>query len=71
MEAVLVITKWVWIAHGPIDFKQELEHTSVHLEEVHDEAVAVSERVWAVDAHLQDLDGWVRNLRKRMKAGRK
>ena len=45
--------------------------TSCLLEEVHDEAVAVVEWVRAVDTHLGDLDGWVRNLRKRVKAGRK
>ena len=40
-------------------------------EEVRNEAVAVSEWAWAVDARLQDLDSWVRDLRKRVKAGRK
>ena len=58
------MTKWVQIAHGPIDFEEELEHASVLLEEVCDEAVAVSEWARAVDAHLWDLDGWVRDLRK-------
>ena len=65
------MTKWVRIAQGPIDFEEELEHASVLLEEVRDEAVAVAERAWAVDARLQDLDGWVRDLRKRVKASRK
>ena len=41
------------------------------LEEVRDEAVAVAKRARAVDAHLQDLDGWVRDLRKRVKVSRK
>ena len=71
MEAIPVMTKWVRIAHDPIDFKEELEHTSVLLEEVCDEAVAVSERARVVDARLRDLDGWVRDLRKRVKASRK
>ena len=48
-----------------------MEHTSVLLEEVQDEAVAVVEWARAVDARLQDLDGWVRDLRKRVKASRK
>ena len=65
------MTKQVRIAQGPIDFEEELEHASVLLEEVQDEAVAVVERAWAVDARLQDLDGWVRDLRKRVKASRK
>ena len=65
------MTKWVRIAQGPIDFEEELEHASVLLEEVQDEAVAVVDRAWAVDARLQDLDGWVRDLRKRVKASRK
>ena len=71
MEAILVVTKWVRIAHGLIDFKEELEHASVLLEEVCDEVVVVSERAWAVDARLRDLDGWVHDLRKRVKASRK
>ena len=62
------MTKRVQIAQGPIDFEEELEHASVLLEEVQDEAVAVAERARAVDAHLRDLDGWVRDLRKRVKA---
>ena len=53
------MTKWVRIAQGPIDFEEELEHASVLLEEVRDEAVAVAERARAVDACLRDLDGWV------------
>ena len=65
------MTKQVQIAQGPIDFKEELEHASVLLEEVQDEAVAVAERAWAVDARLQELDGWVRDLRKRVKVSRK
>ena len=61
------------IAHSPIDFKEELEHASYLnlLEEVQDEAVAVSEWAQVVDVCLQDLDGWVHHLRKRVKAGRK
>ena len=70
-EVILVVTKWVRIAQGPIDFEEELEHASVLLEDVRDEAVAVAERARAVDAHLRDLDGWVRDLRKRVKASRK
>ena len=62
------MTKQVRIAHGPIDFEEELEHASVLLEEVQDEAVAVAEQARAVDARLRDLDGWVRDLRKRVKA---
>ena len=46
------MTKWVQIAHGPIDFEEELEHASVLLEEVRDEAVAVAERAQVVDARL-------------------
>ena len=65
------MTKQVQIAQGPIDFEEELEHASVLLEEVRDEAVAVVERAWAVDACLRDLDGWVRDLRKRVKVSRK
>ena len=65
------MTKWVRIAQGPIDFEEELEHASVLLEDVQDEAVAVAERARAVDAHLRDLDGWVRDLRKRVKANQK
>ena len=41
------------------------------LEEVHDKAAAVSERAQAVDAHLRDLDGWVCDLRKQVKASKK
>ena len=52
MEVIPVVTKWVQIAHGPIDFKEELEHASVLLEEVHNEAVAVSEWARVVDARL-------------------
>ena len=63
MEVIPVVTKRVRIAHGPIDL-EELEHASVLWEEVCDEAVAVSEWAWAVDARLRDLDGWVRDLRK-------
>ena len=44
MEATLVVMKRVWITHGLIDFKEELEHTSVLLEEVWDKAVVVSEQ---------------------------
>ena len=36
------MTKQVRIAQGPIDFEEELEHASVLLEEVRDEAVAVA-----------------------------
>ena len=71
LEVIPVMTKRVRIAQGPIDFEEELEHASVLLEEVRDEAVAVAERARAVDARLQDLDGWVRDLRKRVKASRK
>ena len=66
-----MVTKQVWIANALIDFEEELEHTSLLLEEVQDEAVVVLEWVWAVDVHLRNLDGWVRNLRKQVKAGRK
>ena len=66
-EVIPVVTKWVRIAQGPIDFEEELEHASVLLEEVRDEAVAVAERARAVAARLRDLDGWVRDLRKRVK----
>ena len=71
MEVIPVVTKRVRIAQGPIDIKEELEHASVLLEEVRDEAVAVSERARAVDARLWDLDSWVRDLRKRVKASKK
>ena len=71
MEVVLTVVKRVRITHGLIDLEEELEHASCLLEEVRDEAVAVSEWVRAVDARLQDLDGWVCDLRKRVKAGRK
>ena len=54
-----MVNKRVRIAHHPIDFEEELEHASVLLEEVWDEAVAVAEQVWAVDARLRDLDRWV------------
>ena len=70
-EVIPVVTKRVRIAQGPIDFEEELEHASVLLEEVRDEAVVVVERARAVDARLQDLDGWVRDLRKRVKASRR
>ena len=63
--------KWVQIITGAIDLEEELEHASYLLEEVQDEAVAVSERVRVVDARLHDLDGWVHDLRKRVKAARK
>ena len=46
------MTKRVRIAQGLIDFEDELEHASVLLEEVRDEAVAVAERAQAVDACL-------------------
>ena len=59
MEVVPMVMKQVWITHGLIDFEEELEHASYLLEEVRDEAVAVSEWAWVVDAHLRDLDGWV------------
>ena len=62
------MTKWVQIAHGPIDFKEELEHASVLLEEVQDEAVVVAEQARVVDTCLRDLDSWVRDLRKWVKA---
>ena len=42
------MTNWVRIAQGPIDFEEELEHASVLLEEVRDEAVAVVEQAQAV-----------------------
>ena len=71
MEVIPVMTKWVRIAQGPIDFKEELEHASVLLEEVRNEAVAVSEQAQVVDARLRDLDGWVRDLRKRVKASKR
>jgi hypothetical protein len=58
-EVIPVMTKRVRIAQGPIDFEEELEHTSVLLEEVQDEAVAVVEQARVVDARLRDLDGWV------------
>ena len=50
-EVIPVVTKRVRIAQGPINF-EELEHASVLLEEVQDEAVVVAERAWAVDACL-------------------
>ena len=59
VEVIPVVTKWVQIAEGPIDFEEELEHTSVLLEEVRDEAVAVVEWAQVVDARLRDLDRWV------------
>ena len=65
------MTKWVRIAQGPIDFKEELEHASVLLEEVRDKAVAVAEWAQAVDTRVRDLDGWVRDLRKQVKASQK
>ena len=65
------MTKQVRITQGSIDFEEELEHASVLLEEVRDEAVAVAERARAVDARLQDLDGWVRDLWKWVKVSRK
>ena len=71
IEVILTMMKQVWIVTGAINFEEELEHASYLLEEVRDEAMAVSERVQAVDAHLRDLDGWVRNLRKQVKAARK
>ena len=52
MEVVPTVVKQVRIASGLIDFEEELEHASVLLEEVRDEAVVVVERVWAVDARL-------------------
>ena len=39
------MTKQVWIVTGAIDFEEELEHASYLLEEVRDEAIAVSEQV--------------------------
>ena len=66
-----MVMKRVRIAHGPTDLEEELEHASYLLEEVQYEAVVVSEWVQAVDACLQDLDGWVCDLRKWVKAGRK
>ena len=71
IEVVPTLTKQVRIAHGPIDLEEELEHASCLLEEVCDEAVVVVEWVRVVDTHLRDLDGWVHNLRKQVKAGRK
>ena len=71
MEVVPTVVKRVRIASRPINFEEELEHASVLLEEVRDEAVAVAERARAVDARLRDLDGWVRDLRKRVKASQK
>ena len=71
MEVVPTVVKRVRITHGLIDLEEELEHASCLLEEVCDEAVAVSEWVRVVDVRLRDLDGWVRDLRKRVKAGRK
>ena len=71
VEVVPTVVKRVRIASGPINFEEELEHASVLLEEVRDEAVAVAERARAVDARLRDLDGWVRDLRKQVKASRK
>ena len=65
------MTKRVRIAQGPIDFEEELELASVLLEDVRDKAVAVAERAQAVDTRLRDLDGWVQDLRKRVKASRK
>ena len=62
-----MVNKQVRIIHRPIDFKEELEHASVLLEEVWDEAVAVAEWAWAVDARLRDLDRWMRDLRKQVK----
>ena len=41
------------------------------LEEVCDEVVAVLEQAWAVDSRLWDLDGWVCDLRERVKASGK
>ena len=73
-EVIPVVTKWVQIAHGSINFEEELEHASVLLEEVRDEAVAVAERARVVDARLRDLDGWVwdlTHLRKQVKVSRK
>ena len=66
MEVVPTVMKQVRIGHRLIDLEEKLEHTSCLLEEVHDEAVAVLEQVWAVDACLWDLDGWVCDLRKRV-----
>ena len=71
IEVIPTITKWVWIITGAIDFEEELEHASYLLEEVRDEAVTVSEWARAVDARLRDLDSWVCNLRKWVKAARK
>ena len=71
MEVIPIVTKQVRITQGPIDFEEELEHGRVLLEEVRDEAVVVSEWAQAVDACLWDLDSWVRDLRKRVKASKK
>ena len=51
------MTKRVRIAQGPIDFEEELEHASVLLEEVRDEAVAVADRARAVDAVSETWTG--------------
>ena len=48
-----MVMKRVQITSAPIDFEEELEHASILLEEVQDEAVVVSEWAWAVDARLR------------------
>ena len=71
MEVVPTVVKRVRITHGLIDLEEELEHASCLLEEVCDEAVAMAEQVQVVDTRLWDLDGWVHDLRKWVKARRK
>ena len=59
-----MVTKRVCIAYGLVDLEEELEHASYLLEVVQDEAVTAVEWIRVVDAHLQDLDSWVQDLRR-------
>ena len=61
--------KRVRMATAMVDWEEELAEASRLLEGVRDEAVEAEQRVRAVEAHIQDVEGWVRDLRKQVKEG--
>ena len=54
-----------------IDFEEELCIVSNILEAIRDEAVEAEQQVRAVETQIQDAEGWVQDLRRRVRESKK
>jgi len=62
-----VMTKWVRVVSHTINLEEELEAVSGLLERIRDEAVEVEQRVRAMESCVWDTEGWVWDLRRRVR----